>query len=217
MKKIFVTLAAIAALSFSANAQLFVGGTAGLGFDGGKTTLNGTSSDNESTLKLTVAPNIGYCFADNFLAGARLGISYNETTTPALIGDDTEVSNFSWAIQPYARYRFGEWNRFGLWSEVNAGIGRETGKTEVGSNSIENDPVLGWAVKVLPVLTYSVNDHLTLETSLNFLTLGYEGSYTADADKTHEISKSSLIFGANGNDVFGSAIGQIKVGFTYKF
>ncbi len=217
MKKIFVTLAAIAALSFSANAQYFVGGTAGLGFDGGKTTIGSTSADNASTFKLTIAPNVGYCFADNFVAGARFGLSYNKATTPALIGDDKVESSCNWGIQPYARYRFGEWNRFGIWSEVNAGIARETGKTEVGNTSTKNDPVFGWAINVLPVLTYSINDHLTLETSLNFLTLGYEGSYTTDADKSYEVTESSFSFGADGNDVFGSAIGQVKVGFTYKF
>ena len=216
MKKVIVTLAAIAAISFSANAQYFVGGTVGLGFDGGKTTIDGTSSDNQSKFNLTVAPNIGYCFADNFLAGVRFGVNYDKTTTPG-VTSDTVASEFAWAIQPYARYRFGEWNRFGLWSEVNAGIQRETGKTETGSISTKSDPVLGWAINVLPVLTYSIDEHLTLETSLNFLSLGYEGSYTKDEDKTYEATDASFSFGANSNDVFGSAIGQIKVGFTYKF
>lgn len=216
MKKIILTLAAVAAISFSADAQYFVGGTVGLGFNGGKTTVDGTSSDNQSKFSLTVAPNIGYCFADNFLAGARFGVAYDKTTTPGVLSDTVE-SNCNWAIQPYARYRFGEWNRFGLWSEVNAGIGRETGKTEIGSSSTKSDPVLNWAINVLPVLTYSVNDHLTLETSLNFLNLGYEGSYTKNEDKTYELTESSVSFGGDSNDVFGSAIGQIKIGFTYKF
>lgn len=70
---------------------------------------------------------------------------------------------------------------------------------------------------MLPVLTYSVNEHLTLETSLSFLTLGYEGSYTKDSDKTHEVTASAFAFGADSTDVFGDGIGQIKIGFTYRF
>ena len=216
MKKIFVTLAAIAALSFNANAQYFVGGNVGIGFNGGKTTIDGTSSDNQSAVSFTIAPNVGYYFADNFLAGARVGVAYDKTTIPGAISD-SEKSSCTWAIQPYARYRFGEWNRFGLWSEVNAGIQRQTGKTVTGSINDKDNPVFGWAINVLPVLTYSVNEHLTLETSLDFLTFGYEGTYTRDEDKTYEITDSSFSFGANSNDIFGSAVGQIKVGFTYKF
>lgn len=216
MKKVIITLAAIAAISFSADAQVFVGGSAGLGFNGGKTTVNGNSSDNKSSFALSIAPNVGYYFADNFLAGARVGIAYDKTTTPGVISD-TKVSSCTWALQPYARYRFGEWRSFGLWSEVNAGIGRQTGKTEVGNISTDSNPVLGWAINVLPVLTYTVNEHLTLETSLSFLTLGYEGSYTKDNDKTYELTESTFAFGADSSDVFGGAVGQIKVGFTYRF
>ncbi len=215
MKKTIITLAAIAAMTFTANAQIFVGGSAGLNFNGGNTTTNGTKTDKESKVGFTVAPNVGWYFADNFLAGARLGLGYDKDTTPGALAD-TKKSSFTWALQPYARYRFAEWNSFGLWSEVNLGLGRTTGKTEVGNISTDNNPVLAWGLHVLPVLTYSVNEHLCLETSLNFLTLGYEGSYTKNDDKTYEENASSFTFGASANDVIG-AIGQVKVGFTYRF
>ena len=218
MKKIFVTLAAIAALSFNANAQYFVGGNVGIGFNGGKTTIDGTSSDNQSAVSFTIAPNVGYYFADNFLAGARVGVAYDKTTIPGAISD-SEKSSCTWAIQPYARYRFGEWNRFGLWGEVNAGIGRETGKTTTGSVSENDYPVFNWAINALPVLTFTINEHLCLETSLNFLNLGYEGSCTKsnDSDDNYKETDSSFSFGGDSSNVFGSAIGQIKIGFTYKF
>ena len=217
MKKILVTLAAIAALSFSANAQYFVGGSIGLSSDGGKYTQDNTSVKKTSKFNFTIAPNVGYYFADNFLAGVRFGVALDKTTTPGLT--ETVKSEFNWAIQPYARYKFGEWNRFGLWGEVNAGIGRETGKTTTGSVSENDYPVFNWAINALPVLTFTINEHLCLETSLNFLNLGYEGSCTKsnDSDDNYKETDSSFSFGGDSSNVFGSAIGQIKIGFTYKF
>lgn len=215
MKKIFLTLAAAAALAFSANAQVVVGGIVGLDFNGGSATTNGNKADVDSGVSFAIAPNVGYYFADNLLAGARVGFSYGKTTEVGEL-NNTDTYNYFWAVQPYVRYRFAQWNRFGVWSEANLGIGRNTGKVEVGSLSSDSDPVLSWSVNVLPVLTYSINEHLALETSLNFLTLGYHGDYTKNSDKTYEKTTGSFSFGADSMDVLGK-VGEVRIGFTYRF
>ena len=68
MKKVIITVAALAAITFSANAQVFVGGTAGLDYNGGNVTANSVKTDKESKVGFTIAPNVGWYFADNFLA-----------------------------------------------------------------------------------------------------------------------------------------------------
>ena len=87
MKKVIITVAALAAITFSANAQVFVGGTAGLDYNGGNVTANSIKTDKESKVGFTIAPNVGWYFADNFLAGARLGIGFDKNTTPGALAD----------------------------------------------------------------------------------------------------------------------------------
>lgn len=215
MKKTIITLAAIAAMTISANAQVFIGGTAGLNFNGGDTTVSSIKTDNPSTASFSIAPNVGYYFADNFLAGGRVSFSYNKAVTPGLL-QDTKVYTYNWMIEPYARYRFLELNKFGVWSECNAYFGRKTGNTKVGSTKSDANPVCSWGINVLPVLTYTINDHLCLETSLNAFGFGYKGTYTKNSDKSYEANTSAVSFAANSTDIFGQ-LGLVNIGFTYKF
>lgn len=187
----------------------------GLGFNGGSATINGNKADVDSGVSFSIAPNVGCYFADNLLAGARVGFSYDKTVEVGQL-NNTDTYKYFLAVQPYLRYCFAQWNRFGVWSEANFGIGRNTGTVEVGSLSNDIDPVLSWSVNVLPVLTYSINEHFALETSLNFLTLGYYGDYTKNSDATYEKTTGDFSFGADSMDVLGK-VGEVRIGFTYRF
>src|SRR5574344_2245554 len=126
------------------------------------------------------------------------------------------IYTYNWMIEPYARYRFLELNKFGVWSECNAYFGRKTGNTKVGSTKSDANPVCSWGINVLPVLTYTINDHLCLETSLNAFGFGYKGTYTKNSDKSYEANTSAVSFAANSTDIFGQ-LGLVNIGFTYKF
>ena len=102
MKKVFLTLAAVAAFSF-ANAQFFIGGS--LGFS----TQSGTSSHTTETISPGVitttivdisrptyssfffGPKAGYYFTENFAIG--LGLSYNRSNTTYYNNDAIEHEN----------------------------------------------------------------------------------------------------------------------------
>lgn len=215
MKKLILFIAAITSMALMADAQVFVGGSASLGYNGGNTTVSNVKADDESKFGISVAPTVGYYFEDNFLAGARVAVSYDRKTVPGTLYD-TKTSSTQWGIEPFARYRMGELHNFGLWAECNAFYGRETGKVKAGNTTTDNDPVGTWGINLLPVLTYTVNSHITLETSLNVLSLGYQGSHSESDDGKSETNTSKFSFSADGNDVFGD-LGLVNIGFTYKF
>ena len=167
MKKVLLSLAVVFGMIASANAQLVVGG--GINFGGGvksdKTSTAGATSKT-SNFNFGISPKVGYLINEKLEVGASLGLSYNENTNYAQICNMADPANpgkaknvkesknpyFSWAIKPYARYRFFEVNGFGFWLEGVLSLGTSTeGLTKYYAygSATEYDPystydVTGW-------------------------------------------------------------------------
>lgn len=82
MKKLLLTILAVAAISFTANAQLYVGGNVGFGV---------TASDGGSATAWELSPEVGYNFNDSIAAGVALTFA---------------GSPFSFSVDPYFRWYF---------------------------------------------------------------------------------------------------------------
>lgn len=98
MKKLIIVFVTAIAMSFSASAQLYVGGNAGLSVVAG----NGNSSVNFS-----VAPEAGYNFNDSMAVGVALHFS-NPSTFYA---------------SPYFRYFFTKAGNFRFFADATADLG----------------------------------------------------------------------------------------------
>ncbi|MGJ1261991.1 outer membrane beta-barrel protein [Sphingobacterium spiritivorum] len=100
MKKLFLTLTAITALTFAANAQtekgkFIVGGQVGFS----------TSKIQDTDIKsssFSIMPQVGYFVSDNFAIGTGIGYEYNKSETT------TENVNDAFKVAPYGRYYLGE-------------------------------------------------------------------------------------------------------------
>lgn len=213
MKKIFLTIALVA-MTFSANAQLFVGGEIGLNTTGGntkKTINNETSTQKKGGLtSIIIAPEIGYQFSEKFLVGASLGVipTINKTYT----GENTvtTTTTVDWSINPYARYRLAAIGNFGVWAQGGLSI--------YGSKISENTSNFAFNLGVLPVLSYTLNEHFTLLTRLNVFSLNFSTSTTTtkfDGGNT-KVNTTAFNIGADTNDVIGN-LGGITIGCVYSF
>lgn len=103
MKKILLTLTAVTAMTFAANAQTekgthIVGGQ--IGFETSK--VKDTDNKNNS---FSIAPQYGYFVSDNFALGLGLGYSWDK----AELGDK-ETTHDSFTLTPYGRYYAGNSN-----------------------------------------------------------------------------------------------------------
>lgn len=99
MKKLIITLFAILAMTFSAKAQLYVGGSVGLGV----VSVSGTSNSSWS-----LAPEVGYNFSEKIAAGASL---------------ELQGSPVSWTVNPYFRWKFAKVGKATFLSDFMASIG----------------------------------------------------------------------------------------------
>jgi hypothetical protein len=96
MKKVILSLVAVVALAFGANAQtdkgsMFIGGT--LGFSSEK-----VEGADESATAFEIAPRFGYFVADNFAIGLGVGFTSTKEAVP-----NAEAAT-SFFVNPFARY-----------------------------------------------------------------------------------------------------------------
>lgn len=111
MKKVFILLMFVA-LSVVANAQLYVGGTLGVGVE------HGTGDYGSATVTtFTVAPEVGYNFNKTWAVGGTVGVQYMDVS-------GTGVTTLS--ILPYVRATFARAGIFDFFGELTAGYGYQT-------------------------------------------------------------------------------------------
>lgn len=209
MKKLFILVAA-ALLSISANAQWYVGGTLGLNVDGNKTT-SAVSTSNSTDFKFNLAPEVGYYLSDKLAVGGFLNINtgFNNSKNEAIEDTEDGLTRFGWSIEPYVKYKFWGIGKFGIWGQAGVWIGTSTTKVKAAADS--SVPTVNYGIEVLPVLTYDLNEHFTLDAYIDCVSLSYNGS--CHNDKKNDIKSTSNSFG------LGAATrGQIlSVGFHYNF
>ncbi|MBR6439691.1 MAG: outer membrane beta-barrel protein [Bacteroidales bacterium] len=194
MKKLFITLAFVAA-AFFAQAQLFVGGS--LGFNSTKDPLHyqGNVANVEKVTTISVLPTVGFMFADNMGVGADFGMVY--TKEKPATGDDVKTTEF--VIAPFFRYVFAEVDNFTFYGDLKADL--KFGKIKGMGDDIKTSTV---GFGIVPGMSYSLTDNISMVASLNILRLGYTQTKVGD-DK-----EKAFGFGVNENT-------PINLGFVYTF
>ena len=99
MKKTIVLLL-MTLVSFTANAQIWLGGEIGVSTN--KTTLDGDQMNNSSFIE--IAPEIGYAFNDRWAVALRMGYTHLNNYEVQLIDITTMGNCNQFSIEPFARY-----------------------------------------------------------------------------------------------------------------
>ena len=191
MKKLFITLAFVAA-AFFAQAQLFVGGSAG--FTNTKDPLH-NSHNAEKVTTISVLPTVGYMFADNMGVGVDFGMNY---TKEKLAGGDIKTTEY--VVCPFFRYVFAEVDNFTFYGDLKADL--KFGKIKQDGQDDVKTSTVGFGI--VPGMSYSLTDNISMVASLNILRLGY--IQTKEGDN----KEKAFGFGVNDNT-------PINLGFVYTF
>ncbi len=211
----------------AANAQVYLGGQAGFSAANRQMNDNGNLS---SSSGFTLSPYAGFYRNDRFDVGLGLSLGRNASkdyvTETDWRGDfytycASESKTIGWSIAPYARYSFLQLGRFEVIGMATVWLGASKVTTTLypdpeGSGSYYRTPEVhtmkatAWGIDFAPVLAYNLTDHIEFSTTLNFASLGYSRQKIKDG-------LSSNNFGLNVNTGDVKNLGDIQIGFLYKF
>jgi len=222
MKKLFITMAFVAAGLFASAQGLFVGGSLGFATQGGKDVykLNGveTTIDAPKIFVFDVNPEIGFMFSDNMGAGVEFGFGFGRGKIEN-DGVTTTVKTTNWKIAPYFRYVFAEPGDFRFYADAKVSLSGDKPKTTVEeagiSTTFDGDKTLQFGAGIVPGMQFYVSDNFLIDAKLNIFSLGY--SMTKVTSKDVDTDGDEYVVKTNG---FGFGINDptdLSIGFIYTF
>ena len=212
MKRVLFELILTSLLSLTglvANAQKpYVGGSFNLSASDSRFSNSGSF---QSHFNFGVAPDFGWKFKENLAAGFRPTFGFLRMTSAG----NQETRSTSVGLNPYVRYRVLDFHRFGLWAEADANVNFKQEWSLYDKTTVSKTRTYSQGLQALPVLTYQLTKHISLETRLNICSFGLTSSHAEYNDNS---TSSSVSFGLNATteDILGD-LGDITVGFLYFF
>ncbi len=199
-------------LGLVASFLLCAGNASAQDYIGGSFSFNSSSSSgsNSSATGFNVSPDLGWFVGERWAVGIRPRIGFGSSTN-----SDRQSRSFSVGITPYARYLLLAHNRFGLWGEADSNLSFSRYDDLSNGSWTPSDRVFTYGIDILPVLTYQLNRHISLESRLNVFSFGLRKSDEIRSEDLH-LSSFSCGLKATSQDIFG-ALGDISIGFLYKF
>lgn len=187
MKK-FLLMIAVALVSLTASAQVYLGGEVGAW----------RNSDANHT-QFTINPEVGYVLSDKWDLGIGIGYGHNYQS-------GWKVNAFE--VDPYARWSFVEFGPVKLFLDVTAGVATYKTKFRDGDASDANT---AWRVGVAPGLKVSLTKKLDFVAHCGFL--GYR-----DADDAYIQNDGSSLspYGEKGFG-FELSGNSLNFGLLYNF
>ncbi len=191
MKKILLT-AAFAVAAMAASAQYYVGGSAGIQF-------NGKDSGIDPKFGINISPMVGYTLNDKMDAGLEVIFSFQKDQEP------TETKYTSFGLAPYLRYTFYQFGKFGVLGKGSVFFLSQTQK----SDATGKQSTFALGLGVIPQITFDVTDKVQLFADLNFLAFNF-AYVNPEGD-----SFSMFNVGVDANNI--TQVGDLQIGFIYRF
>ena len=206
-----ILIALFSSFCLSLNAQVFIGG--GINFTNSTREHedNNELVERESAFGIGFSPKVGVFLSEKL----AIGIDLNLSTYKRKTGIDSEAiykqSNIG--VSPFVRYYALNWNKFSVFGQGNIGVEFIKSTTDFESTVTDGPKETKFYIYIAPGLSYNLSDKLSLETSLNFLSFGY--NHRIHEDDIYKNKNSDFYFGAGLYNIV--TIGAIKIGAIYKF
>lgn len=176
MKKIIISILALATISISANANWYAGGGLAFGF---------SSNNGTSNTTFGIAPEAGYKFSDKCAAGLSLDFSVSSI---AFSGE--RMGSFQFTVNPYFRYNFVQFGPVTLFGDAVVALGTTKEFASSKEMSVSSSPAFIWGVSVQPGLSVAINDAWSLVGHIGGI--GYAGTKNTGAFQINLLNQFSI-------------------------
>lgn len=206
-KTIIVVCMLVAAVA--ANAQIFLGGSLGLGNSKEKIEFDNSTEDGDKSFRFGIIPIGGFYFNPKMAAGIGFGYEMYKNTSPSEIpdGDDAIFKRSTTSIAPFFRYHFIEKNSFSVFGQAQFIYSSSKASNKVGPTTTDLPKEKFVGFYIMPAISYALTDNFILEANIG--QIGY-GSWTEDDEENELKTKDS------GFD-FDLGIDNIQFGAIYRF
>ena len=212
MKPYRFLLIALFSFSFiSSNGQFFAGGNIQLNSSNAKTRYANDLTHDAANFSFTVSPIIGTFLSEKLALGLELNLALSRNKTG--VSTETISKNSTIGGSPFIRYYAWTRKKFSVFGQGNVGLEFIRSSQEQGNSTIDGPKETRVYVSIYPGLSYDLTDKLSFQTSLNFLSIGY--NYFTSKDDSFRESSSSFNFGTGLGNII--SIGSITIGAIYKF
>jgi hypothetical protein len=207
----FYLIVLISLIAISLKGQVFVGGNFGFNSASNKAQDGATITHKDSNYRFSLSPYGGIFLSEKFALGIELDLSLNGSK--AGVNLVTSNKSLSVGVSPFVRYYALKWNKLSLFGQGNIGVEYTWGSIKTGGVTDDTQKTTRLYFSVYPGLAYDITEKLSLQTSINVLSLGF--SHANSKDDTEKYVSSSFNFGAGlGNIV---SLNTITIGAIYKF
>lgn len=197
-------------LCFNLNAQRFIGGS--IRINTTNTNHDETTTPNKfSSYDLMLMPRVGRYLSDNLAVGLDLKLSFNgqkSDQNPATKSNSSEIG-----LSPFIRYYAIRLNKFSVYGEGYAGMSFTRSKSKTGGITTDGPKNTLIYLGVHPGLSYDISDKISLETSLNILSL--DSNYAMSKNGSSNDKSLHFNFGAGLGNII--SLNAITVGGIFKF
>lgn len=197
MKKVLLTLSAIATLGLAANAQT----EKGQFLLGGQVSYEGTSlkDGDDKTNSLSIAPSVGYFVADNIAVGTAIGYGWSEDKG----ANDLKTTQSVFQLAPFGRMYTNNHSPVKFFGQLS--VPMAWGSVE--NNDEKEASVASYGVELAPGIAYFPTSNIGLE-------LRVRGLYFNNASTTDEATDIKTTVNSYGLNVNSLAP---TVGVTFHF
>lgn len=208
-KTLLVVILAFSGITLSA--QVFTGGSVGFSTTNSDSWNGSAMTNSRSGYSFNISPSLGKFLSEN----VAIGIALNLSTGGTRLGVQNQLKSRSSSIgvSPFARYYALNIGNFHVYGQGALGIVSQGSRTETGSVITKGPKTTSLYLRFNPGLAYDLTDRISIETTLNFFSIGY--SYNVMKDGNQKSSNSGFSAGAGLDNIL--TVGDIKIGAIYKF
>ncbi len=188
MKKLLLSLVAVAGLVYGANAQtekgkFILGGS--VGFNSTK-----VKTADKSDVSFNVIPSVGYFVGNNFAIGTGVGYTYNKEVSAGTL-------NQAFVVSPNARYYVGLSDQFKFFGQLSVPMAFGNNKVVApnGDTGAKVATTTSIGVNVAPGFAFFPTKRIGIEVSVNGL--GYENLSVKNEATGNKVKTNSFGLEAN--------------------